>query len=190
VACTAFPAARFPLSLNRNLRPRAGTDRAIQRLEEELGGPLLHRERNLTQLTALGRAMLPHLEADAAAFRRRKGEPLRLGIDGTLSARMSSFGPQDLGSADCQTSRCQASPSRTGPQDCGHPPPDVAGWHRIPSDNHSAWHRGLKKQQPEEDSPNKSRACMSIERAQMGTWVKASTSCPLRSLPYSAEPDR
>src|SRR5215831_8151394 len=72
--------------------------RAIQRLEEELGGPLLHRERNRTQLTALGRAMLPHLEAawaaadaaaaQAAAFRRREGEPLRLGIDSTLSARI------------------------------------------------------------------------------------------------------
>jgi DNA-binding transcriptional LysR family regulator len=72
--------------------------RAIQRLEDELGGPLLHRERNLTQLTALGRAMLPHLEAahaaaesaaaQAAAFRRRDSEPLRLGIDGTLSARI------------------------------------------------------------------------------------------------------
>jgi DNA-binding transcriptional LysR family regulator len=72
--------------------------RAIQRLEEELGGPLLHRERSLTQLTALGRAMLPHLEAawaaadaaagQAAAFRRREGEPLRLGIEGTLSARI------------------------------------------------------------------------------------------------------
>jgi DNA-binding transcriptional LysR family regulator len=72
--------------------------RAIQRLEEELGGPLLHRERNLTQLTALGWAMLPHLEAahaaadaaaaQAAAFQRREGEPLRLGIDGTLSARI------------------------------------------------------------------------------------------------------
>ena len=68
--------------------------RAIQRLEEELGGPLLHRERNLTQLTALGRAMLPHLEAahaaadaaaaQAAAFRRREVEPLRLGVDGAL----------------------------------------------------------------------------------------------------------
>jgi DNA-binding transcriptional LysR family regulator len=72
--------------------------RAIQRLEEELGGPLLHRERNLTQLTALGRAMLPHLEAahaaadaataQAAAFRRREGEPLRLGIEVTLSAHV------------------------------------------------------------------------------------------------------
>jgi DNA-binding transcriptional LysR family regulator len=37
--------------------------RAIQRLEEELGGPLLFRERSLTQMTPLGRAMLPHLEA-------------------------------------------------------------------------------------------------------------------------------
>ena len=72
--------------------------RAIQRLEEELGGPLLHRERNLTQLTALGRAMLPHLEAahaaadaaaaQAVAFRCRDGEPLRLGIEGTLSAHV------------------------------------------------------------------------------------------------------
>ena len=72
--------------------------RAIQHLEEELGGPLLHRERNLTQLTALGRAMLPHLEAahaaaetaaaQAAAFRRREGEPLRLGIEVSLSTHV------------------------------------------------------------------------------------------------------
>jgi DNA-binding transcriptional LysR family regulator len=72
--------------------------RAIQRLEEELGGPLLHRERSLTQLTALGRAMLPHLEAaqaaaetavvQAVAFRRRECEPLRLGIDQSLSAEI------------------------------------------------------------------------------------------------------
>ena len=56
--------------------------RAIQRLEEELGGPLLYRERSLTQLTELGRVMLPHLEAaylaaqtataQAAAFKRRE----------------------------------------------------------------------------------------------------------------------
>ena len=37
--------------------------RAIQRLEDELGGPLLYRERNLTQLTELGRTMRPYLEA-------------------------------------------------------------------------------------------------------------------------------
>ncbi|OYV63308.1 MAG: LysR family transcriptional regulator, partial [Acidiphilium sp. 21-62-4] len=41
--------------------------RAIQRLEDELGGPLLFRERNLTQLTELGREMLPHLEAMVGA---------------------------------------------------------------------------------------------------------------------------
>jgi len=42
--------------------------RAIQRLEDELGGKLLFRERNLTQLTELGRSVRPHLEAmlDAA----------------------------------------------------------------------------------------------------------------------------
>jgi DNA-binding transcriptional LysR family regulator len=72
--------------------------RAIQRLEEELGGPLLHRERNLTQLTSLGRAMLPHLEAahgaaetaaaHAVAFRSRECEPLRLGIDPSLSVEI------------------------------------------------------------------------------------------------------
>src|SRR5487761_2152045 len=37
--------------------------RAIQKLEEELGGPLLYRERAMTQLTPLGRAMVPHLQA-------------------------------------------------------------------------------------------------------------------------------
>ena len=41
--------------------------RAIQRLEDELGGQLLYRERSLTQLTQLGRAMLPHLEAMSRA---------------------------------------------------------------------------------------------------------------------------
>jgi len=71
--------------------------RAIQHLEEELGGPLLYRERSLTQLTELGRLMLPHLEAaylaaqtataQAAAFRRRDAAPLRLGLSTTISAR-------------------------------------------------------------------------------------------------------
>jgi DNA-binding transcriptional LysR family regulator len=37
--------------------------RAIQRLEDEFGGRLFFRERSLTQLTELGRAMRPHLEA-------------------------------------------------------------------------------------------------------------------------------
>lgn len=72
--------------------------RAIQRLEEELGGPLLYRERSQTQLTALGRAMAPHLEAafaaaesaaaQAAAFRTRATPPLRLGIEEGLSPHL------------------------------------------------------------------------------------------------------
>jgi DNA-binding transcriptional LysR family regulator len=74
--------------------------RAIQRLEEELGGPLLYRERSLTQLTELGRVMLPHLEtafkaseaaaAQAAAFKRRDSAPLHLGLDTTISAHVLS----------------------------------------------------------------------------------------------------
>jgi DNA-binding transcriptional LysR family regulator len=37
--------------------------RAVQKLEEELGGPLFHRERRRTHLTDLGRLMQPHFEA-------------------------------------------------------------------------------------------------------------------------------
>src|SRR5277367_2599099 len=72
--------------------------RAIKRLEEELGGPLLYRERNQTHLTTLGRALAPHLEAalaaadsaatQAAAFRMRAMPPLRLGIDDELSPHL------------------------------------------------------------------------------------------------------
>jgi DNA-binding transcriptional LysR family regulator len=72
--------------------------RAIQRLEEELGGPLLYRERSLTQLTELGKIMLPHLEtaymaaeaatAQAAAFKRRDVAPLRVGLGDTISAQV------------------------------------------------------------------------------------------------------
>jgi DNA-binding transcriptional LysR family regulator len=72
--------------------------RAIQKLEDELGGPLIYRERSLTQLTELGRAMLPHLETaygaaeaatrQAAAFKRREFSPLRLGLGVTISAQI------------------------------------------------------------------------------------------------------
>ncbi len=65
--------------------------RSIQRLEEELGGPLVLRERALTQLTQLGRDMLPLLQGthDAAeAVRARAADhrraedaaPLRIGL--------------------------------------------------------------------------------------------------------------
>ena len=64
--------------------------RAIQKLEEELGGPLFRRERARTHLTELGRLMQPHLERtyraaeDAKALARGFGKghvaPLVLGV--------------------------------------------------------------------------------------------------------------
>lgn len=64
--------------------------KSIQRLEDELGGPLLLRERLLTQLTPLGQAMLPLLEQahaaserakeHAASMRRDTASPLRVGL--------------------------------------------------------------------------------------------------------------
>lgn len=55
--------------------------RAIQRLEEELGGPLLYRERSLTRLTPLGEAMHGHLRtiAEAAAAARDTADAIRSG---------------------------------------------------------------------------------------------------------------
>jgi DNA-binding transcriptional LysR family regulator len=70
--------------------------RAIQRLEEELGGPLFQRERNLTQLTELGRLMQPLMEQTLAAaesakqhaarFRKAEVASLRLGLLPNISA--------------------------------------------------------------------------------------------------------
>lgn len=64
--------------------------RAIQKLEDELGGPLFRRERARTHLTELGRLMLPHLErtyraaedakALARGFARGHVAPLVLGV--------------------------------------------------------------------------------------------------------------
>jgi LysR family hydrogen peroxide-inducible transcriptional activator len=69
--------------------------RAIQRLEEEFGGPLFQRERNLTQLTELGRLMRPLMEQTLAAaesakehaarFRKAEVASLRLGLLPTVS---------------------------------------------------------------------------------------------------------
>lgn len=68
--------------------------RAIQKLEEELGGLLFHRERQNTHLTELGRLMLPHLartheaaqSARALARGIRAGDrvPLRIGVGAGL----------------------------------------------------------------------------------------------------------
>src|SRR5205807_8649911 len=70
--------------------------RAIQRLEDELGGSLFQRERSLTQLTELGRLMRPLLEQAIAAaeaakenatrFRRSELATLRIGLPPTISA--------------------------------------------------------------------------------------------------------
>lgn len=72
--------------------------RAIQKLEEEFGGQLFHRERANTHLTELGRAMLPHLERTFEAARSakelatvfKKGEVahLRLGVSNSVSSEI------------------------------------------------------------------------------------------------------
>ncbi len=55
--------------------------RAIKKLEDELGGPLFHRERANTHLTELGGAMLPHIEQSylAAQSARALAEALKRG---------------------------------------------------------------------------------------------------------------
>ena len=73
--------------------------RAIKQLEDELGGPLFHRERANSHLTELGRLMEPHLrqvlsEIDAAKDRARSAKALHqttltLGV-------MSTIGPTKL----------------------------------------------------------------------------------------------
>jgi DNA-binding transcriptional LysR family regulator len=70
--------------------------RAIQKLEAELGGALLFRERSLTQLTELGRNVRPHLEAmldaadaarDLAAARNtRSPASLKIGLGPGIGA--------------------------------------------------------------------------------------------------------
>ncbi len=68
--------------------------RAIKKLEDELGGPLFRRERNLTHLTELGQMMRPYLEkslASANAARNAahgvenlENAPLNLGVMCTI----------------------------------------------------------------------------------------------------------
>jgi DNA-binding transcriptional LysR family regulator len=73
--------------------------RAIRLLEDELGGPLFHRERNNTHLTELGRTMRPYLEhlwgeitaakSVARELTRLEDAPLGLGL-------MCTIGPAKL----------------------------------------------------------------------------------------------
>ena len=76
--------------------------RAVQKLEEELGGQLFRRERNRTHLTDLGRLMYPHLQAlydasvaaraEAEDFHRLKRATLNLGVMCTIGpARLVDF---------------------------------------------------------------------------------------------------
>ena len=72
--------------------------RAIQRLEDELGWVLIRRERTLTQLTQLGRAMLPHLEATfaSAEMAKRLADTLRRGEQLLLKIGLAPAIPADL----------------------------------------------------------------------------------------------
>jgi DNA-binding transcriptional LysR family regulator len=72
--------------------------KAIQKLEHELGGNLLHRERQLTHLTDLGKLLRPMLENTLAAaqavrrraldFQQRTIAPLRIGLGDCISASL------------------------------------------------------------------------------------------------------
>jgi DNA-binding transcriptional LysR family regulator len=69
--------------------------RAIKALEEELGGPLVHREHSHTRLTELGKIVRPYLEdvhrgaenarRKARAFADARTMPLRLGLMCTIA---------------------------------------------------------------------------------------------------------
>jgi DNA-binding transcriptional LysR family regulator len=72
--------------------------KGVQKLEQELGGQLIYRERQLTHLTDLGKEVLPMLErtlASAEAVRRRAREfqrkevaPLKIGLAPSISASL------------------------------------------------------------------------------------------------------
>jgi DNA-binding transcriptional LysR family regulator len=70
--------------------------KAVQKLELELGGVLIHRERQLTQLTDLGKLVLPMLERAygaaesvrtlAVEFQRKEIAPLKIALATCVSA--------------------------------------------------------------------------------------------------------
>jgi DNA-binding transcriptional LysR family regulator len=72
--------------------------KAVQKLELELGGVLIHRERHLTQLTDLGKLVLPQLERAyvaaesvrtlAVEFQRKEIAPLKIALASCVSAGM------------------------------------------------------------------------------------------------------
>src|SRR4051794_16672935 len=72
--------------------------KGVQKLEQELGGQLIHRERQLTQLTDLGKEVLPMLERTLASaetvrrraqeFQRKEVAPLSIGLAPSISASL------------------------------------------------------------------------------------------------------
>ena len=77
---------------------QAALTKGVQKLEQELGGQLVYRERQLTHLTDLGKAVLPMLEramASTEGVRRRAREfqekevaPLAIGLAPSISASL------------------------------------------------------------------------------------------------------
>src|ERR1700742_1623783 len=72
--------------------------KAVQKLEHELGGTLIHRESSLTQLTELGKMILPTLEKmsaaeeavrlQARAYQKKTIAPLKIGPVPSISAAL------------------------------------------------------------------------------------------------------
>lgn len=81
--------------------------KAVQKLEDELGGPLFRRERSRTHLTDLGRLMLPHLERTYEAAQAAKAlaknvgraevTPLHLGVASSIETATLDAVLADLG---------------------------------------------------------------------------------------------
>jgi DNA-binding transcriptional LysR family regulator len=72
--------------------------KGVQKLEQELGGQLICRERQLTQLTDLGKEVLPMLDRTLASaetarrrareFQRKEVAPLKIGLAPSISASL------------------------------------------------------------------------------------------------------
>ena len=72
--------------------------KGVQKLEQELGGQLIYRERELTQLTDLGKEVLPMLARTLASaetarrrakeFQRKEVAPLKIGLAPSISASL------------------------------------------------------------------------------------------------------
>jgi DNA-binding transcriptional LysR family regulator len=72
--------------------------KGVQKLEQELGGQLIYRERELTQLTDLGKEVLPMLarilasaetaRCRAKEFQRKEVAPLKIGLAPSISASL------------------------------------------------------------------------------------------------------